>query len=477
MVWGGRFAEQILKSMYSQITIYQKIILTPISILLESIYIFFCKVYRNGLTLVLKAIMGKVRFYLERPEKGKAANITLYFSYRRDILKMATSEKILPEHWDDKTQRPLRRLLSNTKLQYKGLSDFLDDLEEQTLSIYTSHRRERKLLLLDKKRFRYLLKSYLEGSASLGGMTFFQYLDHFINEREKSNYSEQTIKQYKATRKHLLTFADKYLGYRFGFDDVGLQLFKSFRDYFWNNRRNYSDNTVHKYISHFKNIVAQAYKEEYHNNDKFNIEIKTDLRVGRHSSDAIALTIDEVFILKDLELPSALAQVRDIFLVGCFTGLRISDWHKIDKSKIIQYKGNDVLKIFTTKSKKVQYLPIMPVLASILEKYDYKLPKFFDQKINERIKECAKIAGFDTVETYRRIEQGKHVEYKEKRYNRISAHTTRRTFATILRSFDMPASKAKLLTGHSSEKMFSVYDKTSELNEIAKLSENQFFSL
>lgn len=464
--------------MYSQISIYQSIVTLSNSILLDRICFFFCKSLRNYLTLFLKTIMGKVRFYLERPVPGTAANITLYFSYKRDLLKMAIGEKILPEHWDDKSQRPLRRLLSNTKLQYRSLSNLLDDLEEQTLSILTNHRRERKLVLLDKKRFRYLLKSYLEGSSSIGGMTFFQYLEQFIQEREKSNYSAPTINQYKATQKHLLTFADKYLGYRFDFDDVGLPLFKSFRDYFWENRRSYSDNTVHKYISHFKSIVAQAYKEEYHNNDKFNIELKIDLKVGRTPADEIALSIDEINQLRSLDLKGKKEKVRDLFITHCFTGLRVSDWWKLTKDKI-QYDAHQdaYFEIKVQKTNKELILPLHPIAKEILKKYNYQLPKVAEQTINQTIKEIASQVGFTETETKFRIESNQEVEYQIARFNRIKSHTARRTFATLLRLFKMNPGEARKLTGHSSDRMFAIYDKSSGKEEVLSLRDNAFFSL
>ena len=64
-------------------------------------------------------------------------------------------------------------------------------------------------------------------------------------------------------------------------------------------------------------------------------------------------------------------QVHDVFVVGCFTAMRFSDYSTIDPSAI----RNNRLEFVQKKTGGKVTIPIHPVVNTILKKYDNALPK------------------------------------------------------------------------------------------------------
>ena len=86
----------------------------------------------------------------------------------------------------------------------------------------------------------------------------------------------------------------------------------------------------------------------------------------------------------------------------------------------------------------------MAPVRAILEKYGYNLPRpIANQKFNEYVKEVAKLAGL-------------------KEWQRVTAHTARRSFATNLYKRDFPTLMIMRITGHQTEKAFLTYIKVTE---------------
>ena len=63
--------------------------------------------------------------------------------------------------------------------------------------------------------------------------------------------------------------------------------------------------------------------------------------------------------------------VRDVFVVGCFTAMRFSDYSTLDGSAIRDNRYEFVQK----KTGDKVTVPIHPVVKQILEKYNYSLPE------------------------------------------------------------------------------------------------------
>ena len=106
--------------------------------------------------------------------------------------------------------------------------------------------------------------------------------------------------------------------------------------------------------------------------------------------------------------------------------------------------------------------PLNDFSISILEKYNYQLPKISNQKFNEYIKEVFKLLGYDES-IKKTIKVGKDlIEQINPLYARISSHTARRSFITIMKNNKIPDKVIMSYTGHRSLEVFNKYYKPND---------------
>ena len=92
----------------------------------------------------------------------------------------------------------------------------------------------------------------------------------------------------------------------------------------------------------------------------------------------------------DLSLAKRLDRVRDLFIIGCCTGLRFSDLSQLCADN---FSGDGTITIKTIKTGHTVVIPLHTRVRLIMEKYGYDLPKIpSNQKFNEYIKEVAKLS-------------------------------------------------------------------------------------
>ena len=154
----------------------------------------------------------------------------------------------------------------------------------------------------------------------------------------------------------------------------------------------------------------------------------------------------------------ALSECKDVFVVGCLTGQRVSDYKRINKNMIVQLKdGNDYISLRQEKTGKLIYIPVDKRVTAILNKYGGKLPKVFDQKINVHIKTIGHLLGWTEKANIEELHGTMAVDKGKKFYECIKTHTARRTFATNAYKHGVALSSIMAITGHSSEAMLRKY--------------------
>jgi integrase len=68
------------------------------------------------------------------------------------------------------------------------------------------------------------------------------------------------------------------------------------------------------------------------------------------------------------EKPS-LERVKDLFLIGCFTGLRFSDFIRIEPENITEEGGAKYIEMLTKETSQRVVIPLKPIVTEILTKY------------------------------------------------------------------------------------------------------------
>lgn len=295
-------------------------------------------------------------------------------------------------------------------------------------------------------------------------LTLFAAIDDFIaasdNKVLKNGkpVSKVTKYQYKQMQRYMILFAKKQHKEDFELGDLNTDFYNKYVNFLY--KQGLKLNTVGKHIKNLKAVInslpmAERLKCEF-------VEKKKCPKLAE-DIDNIYLTEAELLAIADyyIETPY-LDRVRDQFLLLAWTGCRYSDLDKLTKDNI--KTGEDGGREFHLQQKKTGakvIIPILPEAEKILAKYDYQVPKAIsNQKFNTFIKEvCKKIDGFDAIEKVTHTINGEKVTQQFERWQLVTAHTARRSFATNLYKKGYPTIMIMKITGHKTEKSFLTYIK------------------
>ena len=300
------------------------------------------------------------------------------------------------------------------------------------------------------------------------------YWEDFI-QRAKEGRVNYNGKPYKKTaivsyQKCLNSFYEfeKEQKHKFTFDEID----KKFYDLYVADmlQKGKMQNTIGERIKNLKALMHRSYDEGLHSNLAFQSFVKPEEEV-----DNVYLTeaeLEQLFQYKFSESNQMLEKYRDIFLVGCYTGLRWEDYKSIRKADFdTSPKGRPVLIIRTAKTGTRVVIPILwKNFKDILDKYDYNLPEVSEQKFNKYIKMACLSAGINSPVV---ITSGKYKrDDPYEKWELVSSHTARRSACTNMFLKGIPTIAIMKISGHKKESTFMKYIKVTAEENADFLAEN-----
>lgn len=299
---------------------------------------------------------------------------------------------------------------------------------------------------------------------------------------KKEKYANYSVKNWGQFKR---VFLDFYRKLPFDWDDINEVLVDRYISYLEN--IGYMKETMDKHISLFRTLVGVAERQGLHKNHIACSLLKSPPVKEEDKAKKIYLTKEELSALYEMPLDGFDEQVRDVFLIGCFTAMRFSDYASIEKADIgYTHSGTKVIRITQDKTGGKVVIPIMDErLETLLKKYDYNVPNLWGQSLNRTIKQICKqlsetIPSLKKKErtvltlTERRAEKAAKkkgialFEYDEQgyplkqRWELVSSHTARRSCVTnmyLSKKFSVPQMMS--ISGHKTEAMFYKYVKLS----------------
>jgi integrase len=179
----------------------------------------------------------------------------------------------------------------------------------------------------------------------------------------------------------------------------------------------------------------------------------------------------------DLSGNPVLERQRDIFLIGCYTAQRYSDYSKIQKDNIKNLDTDvRVIELTQQKTNETVIIPIRPELEKLLAKYDYTVPKTYDQKVNKGIKEVGSMLGINEPIVKEKYQGGKKVTETVPKYMMIQTHTARRSGCTNMYLAGIPTLDIMKISGHKTEKEFLKYIRVTKRQTAVSLAGHEYFS-
>jgi integrase len=137
---------------------------------------------------------------------------------------------------------------------------------------------------------------------------------------------------------------------------------------------------------------------------------------------------------------------------------------------------DDIIHIRTKKTDKPVAIPLNATIKRILNKYKEisktGLPRMIsNQKMNQHLKELCKLAGIDEMIKFQKTKGGKPISQTVPKYEKITTHTARRSFATNLYLENFSTISIMKITGHQTESAFMSYIRVTPLEHAQKLRE------
>ena len=253
-------------------------------------------------------------------------------------------------------------------------------------------------------------------------------------------------------------------------------------------KNGYMITSINKYIICFKAMIQNAMDQELHNNL---IALRAFSKKKIQETDKakeIYLTKAELQALYEMPLEGLKDKVRDVFLVGCYTCQRFSDYARLEQENFTKTaKGTKVVRIVQEKTGNDVVIPILnDNLLHIAEKYGYDIPKVNDVILNRYIKQILKELSSTVPSLARKERTLLTMKEREKekqglvsferdnkgnvikpRYELVSSHTARRSGITNLYlSGNFDTYQMMSISGHRDEKTFYEYIKLSS-DEVA----------
>ncbi|MGA2405276.1 MAG: site-specific integrase [Bacteroidales bacterium] len=406
--------------------------------------------------------MPEVNFFLKKPKSKEETLIYLFLSYNNTRLKYSTGEKINPVFWDSENQK-----VKGTKKfpEYPEFNTRLKALETKAFDAY------RKVLNDGFEPTNGLIKKELDKTARFSDskkVDFFTFIKNYIEE-SKSLKASGTIKAYNTTQKRLVDYC-KSKNKTLQFEDIDLEFYNSFVAYL--TKENYSQNTIGKHIKILKTFLNEA--TERGTNKTIDFKRRKFKRLTE-DTDKIYLNEKEVEAIYNLDFSKdqQLESIRDLFVIGCCTGLRFSDFSELKAENIID---GDKIKIRTNKTDELVIIPLHRFIREILRRNKNRIPKAMsNQKMNFYLKHIGNLAKIKDMVEVSITKGGKLDKNTVPKYKLICTHTARRSFATNSFKAGVPSISIMKITGHQTERSFLRYIRISQEENANNLLDHPYF--
>lgn len=322
-----------------------------------------------------------------------------------------------------------------------------------------------------------------------GKVSLIKYLEEYIISIETgtrlkkgkgTKISDGQVANIKALKTSLMNY-ERERRRTLSLDDITMDFRNDFIK--WCDGKELSHNTIVSKLSQIRTVMIAAYESQKTQNAAFRhsefvpvpkqvdhvylnpTQIQEMLDMDLSSRESIAAYIEKADYpaMRKQGMQSRLSpkrcmvleQARDIFIIGCLTGQRVSDYKRIDSSKVKEINGIRFVQIVQKKTGKNVFIPMDRRVKALIDKYDGELPDVNYKKIIDIVK----LLGEWLHWTYKAdIDESRLGSKKSSRFcDLLGTHTARRSFATNAYAANVPLSSIMAVTGHSTEQMLRRY--------------------
>lgn len=271
-------------------------------------------------------------------------------------------------------------------------------------------------------------------------MSFFEFFESRTNER----IMKRTTRLRFVSTLNLLRSEAPYLEH---FEDLTPEKLCRFDEYLRRRKAHGShlmaDTSIAKIHNTIKTIIREAIVRKIITANPYEC---LHIVKGR-CKERVFLTRDELdrFIAYQPESQER-REVKDCFLVSCYTGLAYVDLFNVDFTKRKQVQGHWLVYNHRQKTNERNTIVLLPIVLDILKKYDFKLPHRSNVGYNRQLSILCK-----------EMDLGK----------KLTTHCARHTFATtVCLGSGIPIQVVQRMLGHSNIHTTEIYTHMTETDLI-----------
>jgi len=397
--------------------------------------------------------MASVKCLLQ--SKSDNANIYVQFSInRKQVFKRKTGFIIDAKDWSDTNAQPIQK-----SQELKALKSKLDKLGTFIIDAYNTSISKGEDFTGDWLQLQIDLYNKKTPVLELDVLT--NYIQKYIddapykqNAKKELGLSKGRIQNLKLFKTTVKRYEDEVLKSKsILIRNINLKFVEDYKG--WMFGKGYSTNYVGKNIANIRTICIDASKNDIETSTQ--IKNIKGLSESREPEDIIFLSEDEQETIKEtILLREALINARKWLLLGCLIGQRGGDLLNITTNNIKEINGIKIIELKQQKTGKLVAIPLLPEAIEIIESglpYKISITHF-----NEHIKDICQEAEINTpTKGRKKLKKGQPtVKGKHPKYELISSHICRRSFATNFYG-RIPTPVLINITAHGSERMFLNY--------------------
>lgn len=421
----------------------------------------------------------KVRYFVLKQKNPYSQIYIRFWNGRKYDFKTSTGLQVQFKDWNEKDEKVRNKVTATDK-------DFINSklLELKAFVIENFNTEYNTGQIIGKEWLKTKVNSFFNrvDDTKPEKIYFIAWIDNFIKTAPKrlnkgKPISERTILAYKSILNNFKEY-ETVKKLKLKHSDINTAFYFDLIDYFRTEKK-YSENTIGNQIKYLKFFCGKIEIE--------NLPIPKDYKNGefvkpKETATDIYLTTAEIETIYKFDLSNnpRLDNVRDLLIIGLNTGLRISDFMRLDLSHI----KTDTIRIEAQKTGKTAEIPINTQIETTLNKRGGNLPKSIsEQNFNEYLKELGELIGFnepvkgakmvcineDEANLKGVAKVFRKVSGTFPKYELMTSHICRRSFATNLHG-QIPTPVIMAITGHSTETQFLTYIKknTAENAEVLR---------
>ena len=405
-------------------------------------------------------------------DKTEASLLYVMFTFNGKRYKISMGVKVPPIYWDSNINRVIvsNQQPQSLQRQMKRVNKFLEAFEKSfyTIVLYANYDnycvKDFFIKGLVKVRIE-LLHGKEKQEEEKNNITPLDYFHKVVDEmpkkvirRTSKIIDDKTVGHHKIVLKRF----ERFIAYKHWVASSFSIFNKNFEadmEHWMLSVEEYSANTVAATFSVMKIWLKQA-EEEGLITDKSFHSWKSKGTDVQH----IYLNEEELKAIYNLNFEEILKlhpnakyeETRDIFILAAHIGIRHGDLSSLNKSNWDLV--NRTVEVHTHKTGATVLVPLSPTVIEIYNKYKGKFPIPREKgKFNSQLQKIGRLAGIDQTIYIKKNVGGKVVIEEKKKYELISSHTARRSFATNLYLRCKNARLVMNFTGHTTEDNFKKY--------------------